>query len=84
MSRYLEQLLDEETRAECAANDTAMALRRAVPYNTGRVQIGITYTPRPPRVEGDAAAIQRALLEPSTERPATGLRRLLASVWKWL
>lgn len=84
MSHYLEQLLDDETRAECAANDTAMALRRAVPYHTGRVQIGLTYTPQPPRVEGDAVAIQRALLDPRTASPLPPLLQLLGYFWRRL
>lgn len=84
MSYHLEQLLDDDTRAECVRNDNAMAMRRAVPYNTGRVQIGLTFQPRPPRLSADAAAIQAALLEPRTAQPATGLRRVLAFLWRLL
>lgn len=54
---------------------------RTPPFNTGRVLIGSTYIPRPPRLSADAERIQAALLEPRTQQPASGFRRLLGYLW---
>jgi len=49
------------------------------PFNTGRVQIGLLYQPKPPRIEGDMVTIQTALLE--RRRPGHWLIEL---IWRWL
>jgi hypothetical protein len=53
--------------------------------NTGRVRIGIAHQPRqrlqPTR---DMEALQRALLDPRTARPAGLTARLIGGVWSWL
>ena len=53
-----------------------------VPYNTGRVQIGALYTPKPRPPVGDALTLQTALLQPLTTRRPSVLARLLAPVWR--
>lgn len=56
--------------------------RRVVPYTTkAGLQIGLAYTPAPPRIEGDAAAIQKALLDPRTAEPSSLPRRFLGYLW---
>lgn len=84
MSECMDSLLDAQRRAECDRNDEAMnAGRSIVPYKAGKVQVGLQYIPRPQRIEGDAAAIQRALLDPRTAEPASLPRRFLGFLWGW-
>lgn len=85
MSYYLQQLEGRERARACARNDAAMENgRRIVPVHTGKVAIGIAYQPRPNRVEGDAAVIQHALLNPRTAEPGSLPRRFLGFLWEWL
>lgn len=57
---------------------------RTVPYHTGKVQIGIAYTPKPAMLTADQESIQAALLEPRTTRPQSALQRVFGRVWQWL
>lgn len=82
MSARLESLLDADRRAECDRND--MALRRAMPYHTGKVQIGIAYIPTPQPLTADQERMQAALLDPRTARPQSFTQRLFGRIWSWL
>jgi hypothetical protein len=57
---------------------------RVVPYHTGKVQIGIAYTPKPALLTADQERMQAALLEPRTALPQTPLQRLFGRIWSWL
>lgn len=58
--------------------------RRPVPYITtpAGVRISSAYQPPPARMDRDAQAIQRALLEPRTSQPLSPLARLLGAIWR--
>lgn len=82
MSRDLESLLDDQRRQDCARND--MVLRRALPYHTGKVQIGIAYTPTPKPLTADQERMQAALLDPRTAHPQSFVQRLFGRIWSLL
>lgn len=44
-------------------HDTASKTRQNVPYDTGKVKIGLLYQPPPPPVDADAEKIQAALMK---------------------
>jgi hypothetical protein len=45
--------------------------QRLTPFNTGKVQIGLLYQPRPPELTSSEELVQAALLgTPSMHRPA--------------
>jgi hypothetical protein len=60
------------------------ALRRAVPYHTGKVAIGIAYVPPAHRMGHHAQQLQAALLDQRTAAPFTATQRLLGAIWRWL
>lgn len=49
--------------------------KQVVPYDTGKVKIGLLYTPKPPRMTRDEEIIQAALL---------GERLPTYIPWRWL
>lgn len=55
-----------------------------VPFNTGKVQIGIAHIPKPAALTADHELVQAALLEPRTTQPQSCLQRLFGRVWRWL
>lgn len=57
---------------------------KTIPYNTGRVQIGLLVQQAMPTIQGDALRIQTALLSKRTARPLTPLIRAAGRVWGWL
>lgn len=58
--------------------------RRRVPFNTGRVQIGIAHIPKPQPMTADQERMQAALLDPRTAAPQSLTQRLLGAIWRWL
>lgn len=52
-----------------------------VPFNTGKVQIGLLYQRPAPAIQGDAIRLQAALL---SRHPPTLIERLAARIWFWL
>lgn len=55
------------------------------PYNTGRVKVGLGWTPAPRTQFGHyELQIQRALLDRSTLKPAPLWRRVLGAIWRHL
>lgn len=52
-----------------------------LPFNTGKVQIGLLYERPAPAIQGDAARLQVALL--NRHLPSLG-ERLAARIWGWL
>ena len=54
------------------------------PYNTGRVQIGILYTPAMPQIYGDALKLQTALLERHTHRSDNVWHAIVNKIYRWL
>jgi hypothetical protein len=54
--------------------------KRLTPFNTGKVQIGLLYQPRPPEMTSSEEVIQAALLGvPSMYRPAPAWPVVLGS-----
>ncbi len=53
-------------------------------YNTGKVQIGLLYTPRMPEIYGDARRLQTALIDGRTANKPGAFARVLGAIWGWL
>lgn len=53
-------------------------------YNTGKLHIGRCYIAPAIPVQGDAQALQAALLDKRTTKPQSLLMRVLGAVWGWL
>lgn len=52
-------------------------------YNTGRVQIGRCYTPKPmPIASLDAIKLQSALLDKRTRQPLTFVQKVFGFFWR--
>ena len=49
------------------------------PFNTGRVQIGLLYTPPKPQIHGHAFTLQTALLARASE-PRSTLKRAINAI----
>lgn len=55
--------------------------QRLTPFNTGKVQIGLLYQPRPPEMTASEELVQAALLGvPSMYKPAPAWPLILGSV----
>lgn len=61
-----------------------LLLRRAVPYHTGKVAIGIAYIPRPQPLTADQERMQAALLDARTSVPQSMFQRVLGRIWSYL
>jgi hypothetical protein len=61
-----------------------LTTRRSVPYNTGKVLIGLRYTPPPPVIQGDALTLQSALLSPDTKNPVRGIAAFINYFWRYM
>ena len=57
---------------------------RTLPWNTGKVQIGIAHVPKPPPLTADQERMQAALLERRTASPQSLIQRLFGRIWRWL
>ena len=60
-----------------------LTTRSNVPYNTGKVLIGLRYTPPLPTIQGDAIKVQSALLSPRAT-PARGITNIMNYLRRYL
>lgn len=54
------------------------------PYHTGKVSIGLLYTPAMPAIYGDALALQTALLDARSAARPGFFGRVFGAIVRWL